>query len=340
MLLSRPRTADEGFVAQSLDERAGERRAQKNGYILLGVALFSALLCLVVGRDVKLAAAALTAVLCMGAPLSSTLIAGMAALRLQRAAGAVGAVVPGWAAIQELGGIDTLQVDAEDLFAADSVFPVKDLEIHRGLGFAAWCDNNHIQIGTRCFLEQEGVALPDEDYENQHSKNGELQILYLAVSGNVHAMFVIRYVGGRNIARSLAALQQENIRLLVTSLDPSLTAKHITEAYRLPEGMVTLLDQEQCAALEAAPAEDAPCCIYHQKGFASLTGGLRAADKAQNAETTATTVQMVSVLFSVAIAVLLTSARSIWQLPVTYVLMYQAAWSALSIAVCALKQHN
>jgi len=153
-------------------------------------------------------------------------------------------------------------------------------------------------------------------------------------------MFVIRYVGGRNIARSLAALQQENIRLLVTSLDPSLTAKHITEAYRLPEGMVTLLDQEQCAALEAAPAEDAPCCMYHQKGFASLTGGLRAADKAQNAETTATTVQMVSVLFSVAIAVLLTSARSIWQLPVTYVLMYQAAWSALSIAVCALKQHN
>ena len=218
------------------------------------MALFSALLCLVVGRDVKLAAAALTAVLCMGAPLSSTLIAGMAALRLQRAAGAVGAVVPGWAAIQELGGIDTLQVDAEDLFAADSVvledirifkggridrailyaasvlnqsggtlqglfrqiiedrtdilFPVKDLEIHRGLGFAAWCDNNHIQIGTRRFLEQEGVALPDEDYENQHSKNGELQILYLAVSGNVHAMFVIRYVGGRNIARSLAALQQ------------------------------------------------------------------------------------------------------------------------------------
>ena len=193
---------------------------------------------------------------------------------------------------------------------------------------------------VRTVVATEGVALPDEDYENQHSKNGELQILYLAVSGNVHAMFVIRYVGGRNIARSLAALQQENIRLLVTSLDPSLTAKHITEAYRLPEGMVTLLDQEQCAALEAAPAEDAPCCMYHQKGFASLTGGLRAADKAQNAETTATTVQMVSVLFSVAIAVLLTSARSIWQLPVTYVLMYQAAWSALSIAVCALKQHN
>ena len=387
VLLSRPMMKEaDGFVEQSLSERASERRARKVSYILLGVALLSGVLFLLAGAGWNKAAAAMAAVLCMGAPLSSTLIAGVASLRLQRAAAAVGAVVPGWQAIEQLGGIDTLQIDADDLFTADSaqledirifkggridrailyaasvlnqsggtlqglfrqiiedrtdiLFQVKDLEIHRGLGFAAWCDNNHIQIGTRRFLEQEGVALPDEDYENQHSKNGELQILYLAVSGNVHAMFVIRYVGGRNIARSLAALQQENIRLLVTSLDPSLTAKHITEAYRLPEGMVTLLDQEQCAALEAAPAEDAPCCMYHQKGFASLTGGLRAADKAQNAETTATTVQMVSVLFSVAIAVLLTSARSIWQLPVTYVLMYQAAWSALSIAVCALKQHN
>ena len=139
-------------------------------------------------------------------------------------------------------------------------------------------------------------------------------------------------MGGRNIARSLAALQQENIRLLVTSLDPSLTAKHITEAYRLPEGMVTLLDQEQCAALEAAPAEDAPCCMYHQKGFASLTGGLQAADQAQNAETSATTVQLVSVCFSVFIAVLLTYAGSIWQLSIATVLRYQDEWRVLNIS--------
>ncbi len=386
VLLSRPQKAEDSFVDQSLGERAGERRARKNSFILLGAAGISALLCLVVGRDVKLAATALTAVLCMGAPLSSTLLAGLASLRLQRTAAAGGAVVPGWAAIEELGGIDTIQVDADDLFTADSVtledirifkggridrailyaasvlnqscdtlrglfrqiiedrtdilFPVKDLEVHQGLGFTAWCDNNRVLIGSRQFMEQEGVALPEQQYEDQHSKNGELQILYLAVSGNVHAMFVLRYVGGRNVARSLAALQRENIRLLVTCQDPSLTAKHITEAYRLPEGMVVLLDQAQCDAIQAAPAQEAPCCLYHQKGFASLTAGLHAADQAQNAETAATTVQMVSVLFSVAIAVLLTSARSIWQLPVTYVLMYQAAWSALSIAVCALKQHN
>ena len=389
VLLSRPvQTASDDFVEQSLSERASERRARKVACVLLAAAVLSGVAFLLFGGGINCAGAAAAAVLCMGAPLSSVLVPGLAALRLQRAAAAVGAVVPGWAAIEELGGIDTIELDADDLFTADSVtledirifkggridrailyaasvlnescdtlrglfsqiiedrtdilFPVKDLEQHTGLGFSAWCDNNRILIGTRRYMEQEGVTLPEQDYEDSHSKNGELQILYLAVSGNLHAMFVLRYVGGRNVARSLASLQKENIRLLVTSKDPSLTARHITEAYHLPEGMVTVLDGEQCQAIEAADAapEKPKCCLYHHRGFASLTGGLQAADQAQNAETSATTVQLVSVCFSVFIAVLLTYAGSIWQLSIATVLMYQAAWSALSIAVCALKQHS
>lgn len=388
VLLSRPvQTASDDFVEQSLSERASERRARKVACVLLAAAVLSGVAFLLFGGGINCAVAAAAAVLCMGAPLSSVLVPGLAALRLQRAAAAVGAVVPGWAAIEELGGIDTIELDADDLFTADSVtledirifkggridrailyaasvlnescdtlrglfrqiiedrtdilFPVKDLEQHHGLGFSAWCDNNRILIGTRRYLEQEGVPLPDEEYEMQHSKNGELQILYLAVSGNLHAMFVLKYVGGRNVARGLAVLQKENIRLLVTCQDPSLTAHHITEAYRLPEGMITVLDQEQCNAIKAAPADpEDTCCMIHLKAFASLTGGLQAADQAQNAESSATTVQMVSVLFSIIIAALLTSAGSIWELSVATVLMYQAAWSALSIAVCALKQHN
>ena len=388
VLLSRPVQWDEALVEQSFGERASERRARKTAYILLGASVLSGLVFLLFGGGLNGMAAAIAAMLCMGAPLSSTLVAGLASLRLQKTAAAAGAVVPGWAAIEELGGVDTVQVDADELFTTDSVsledirifkggridrailyaasilnqscetlrglfrqivedrtdilYPVKDLEVHHGLGFAAWCDNNRILIGNRAYMEREGVPVPEKEYEDEHSKNGSLQILYLAVSGSLHAMFVLRYTGGRNAARGLEVLQRENIRLLVTCEDPSLTAKHITEAYHLPEGMITLLEQDQCEAL-AAPSEPenaARCCMLHDKGFVSLIGGLRAAEQAQNAETTATTVQLVSVWFSVTIGALLTYAGSIGTLSVAAVLMYQAAWSALSLAVCALKQHN
>ena len=387
VLLDRPLSEADRFVEQSLDERASERRMRKVSYILLGVAAACGLLALLKNGGVGGLVCSVTAALCMGAPLSATLVAGMAALRLQRTAATVGAVVPGWAAIEELGGIDTVQVDADELFTAESatledirvfkggridkvilyaasvlnqscatlrglfrqiieerteiLFPVKDMEIHRGLGYAAWCDNKRILIGSRKYMEQEGITLPDEEYEASHSKNGELQILYLAVAGSLHAMFVLRYVGGRNVARSLAVLQKENIRLLVTSEDPSLTARHISEAYHLPEGMVTLLDQEQCEALDTAHSKaDDACCMIHLKGFASLTGGLQAADQAQNAESSATTIQLASVWFSVVIAALLAYAGNLSGLTVARILIYQAAWSGLSLGMCALKQHN
>ena len=100
VLLSRPvQTASDDFVEQSLSERASERRARKVACVLLAAAVLSGVAFLLFGGGINCAVAAAAAVLCMGAPLSSVLVAGLAALRLQRAAAAVGAVVPGWAAI-------------------------------------------------------------------------------------------------------------------------------------------------------------------------------------------------------------------------------------------------
>ena len=388
ILLSRPVEGDGGFLAQSFGPRAGEKRAQLLARILLGCAAVGAVWMLATGKGVNGAAAALAAILCLGAPLSATLIAGLTALRTERTAGAVGAVIPGWPGIEELNGIDTVQVDAGELFTPESaqledirIFkggridrailyagsvlnqgcntlsrlfrtiiadrtdilpPVKDLEVHTGLGFSAWCDNNRILIGTRAYMEQEGVPLPEAAYEAKHSRNGELQILYLAVSGNMYAMFVLRYVGGKHAARCLSILQKENIRLLVTCQDPSLTAEKIAAAYHLPEGFVTVLNEQQCAALAPAVSAtgDADCCMLHLKGFASLTGGLRAAQRAQAAENTGAAIQMVSAGFSALIGLLLSYSGSVGTLSLLVVLMYQAAWSGLGIAAAAMKQHS
>ena len=387
ILLSRPLEGDGGYLAQSFGPRAGEKRAQTLARVLLGCAAVGAVWMLATGKGVSGAAAALAAVLCLGAPLSATLVAGMTALRTERSAGALGAVIPGWAGIEELNGIDTVQVDAGELFTPESaqledirIFkggridrailyaasvlnqgcntlsrlfrtiiadrtdilpPVKDLEVHMGQGFSAWCDNNRILIGTRAYMEREGVPLPEAGYEAKHSRNGELQVLYLAVSGNMYAMFVLRYVGGKHAARGLAILQKENIGLLVTCQDPSLTAEKIAAAYHLPEGLVTVLDEAQCAALAPAVAAtgDAPCCMLHLKGFASLTGGLRAAQQAQAAESSGLAIQLVSAGFSALIGLLLSYSGSVGTLSLLVVLMYQAAWSALSLAAAAMKQH-
>lgn len=387
VLYSRPIQWTSRFIQRSFSPRASEKSARRMGRLLLAGGLLGAVLMLVTGRGFNGAAAALAAILCLGAPLSATLIAGLASLRMERTAGAVGAVIPGWDAVEELGGMDTIHLNASELFTPESaqlkdirifkggridkailyaastfnqgcdtlsglfreiienrtdiLLPVKDLERRPGLGFAGWCDNNPILIGTRALMEQEGVTLPEKDYEDRHTMGGEYQLLYLAVSGSLYAMFVLHYVGGKNAARCLNTLQRENIRLMVSCQDPSLTADKIEAAYHLPEGMITVLSGEQDAAL--APwltyAADADCCMIHLKGLVSLVGGLRAAERAQTGELFGTTIQKASVWFSVVIGLLLAYAGSIGTLSLTVVLMYQAAWSALGIAAAAMKQN-
>ena len=177
VLLSRPMKEADGFVEQSLSERASERRARKVSYILLGVALLSGVLFLLAGAGWNKAAAAMAAVLCMGAPLSSTLIAGVASLRLQRAAAAVGAVVPGWQAIEQLGGIDTLQIDADDLFTADSA-QLEDIRIFKGgridraiLYAASVLNESHGTLKglfRQIVEERTDILFPVKDLEQHH----------------------------------------------------------------------------------------------------------------------------------------------------------------------------
>ena len=76
-------------------------------------------------------AAALTSMLCMGAPLSSTWLRASRLCACKRPLPPPVTVVPGWAAIEELGGVDTVQVDADELFTADSV-NLEDIRIFKG----------------------------------------------------------------------------------------------------------------------------------------------------------------------------------------------------------------
>ena len=165
VLLSRPVQWDEALVEQSFGERASERRARKTALILLGAAVLSGLVFLLFGGGPNGMAAALTSMLCMGAPLSSTLVAGIASLRLQKTAAAAGAVVPGWAAIEELGGVDTVQVDADELFTADSV-NLEDIRIFKGgridraILYAASILNHSCETLRRIWRSTTALALP------------------------------------------------------------------------------------------------------------------------------------------------------------------------------------
>lgn len=121
LLVSRPTALVKGFLRQSFSPRRVDSNGRIMGWVLLGVSLVSAVVTYVVTGELLLALSGMAAVMCIGAPFSSTLVSAVPSALLQQSTSKVGAVVPGWSAIEDLGYVNVVQAGARDIFPPSSV---------------------------------------------------------------------------------------------------------------------------------------------------------------------------------------------------------------------------
>nr|WP_317401227.1 hypothetical protein [uncultured Gemmiger sp.] len=142
VLVSRPTQLMKDFLSSSSSHRTSDKNQQQLGRLVGGVALVALLFTLVYRKDPGLAFTAMAAVLCLGAPLAGTLLSALPARLMQRSAAQVGAVIPGWRDIRQLGRINVIQVSTQDLFPKGCVKlcgikPVNKENIDRAIIYAA-----------------------------------------------------------------------------------------------------------------------------------------------------------------------------------------------------------
>ena len=121
VLVSRPTVLLKSFMADSYSRRTSDKNQQQFAWALGGCALLSLIFNLAVSKDPGKAVTAMTAVLCLGTPLAGTLLSALPAQLMQRSAARVGAVIPGWKDIRQLGRTNVVQLTARDLFPASCV---------------------------------------------------------------------------------------------------------------------------------------------------------------------------------------------------------------------------
>ena len=121
LLVSRPTLLLKHFLAGSGAHRTSDKNQQQFSWVVGVCALLSLVFTLAYRQDPGMAFTAFAVVLCLGAPLSGTLISAIPARLMQRSAARVGAVIPGWKDIRQLGRINVIQITAKDLFPTGCV---------------------------------------------------------------------------------------------------------------------------------------------------------------------------------------------------------------------------
>ncbi len=387
LVVSRPTGLVKDFLQQSFSERKSEKTAKKLSLLLLAVALICAVAGGMMAKSLLVGASVFAASLCLGAPFASSLLVAVPSLLMQKHTSRVGAVVPGWSAIEELGKTNMVLVSAKDLFPVGSItlkgiktfekeridlailyatsilveasdtmrevftgivqgktdilYPVESFTHEIGYGYSAWIDNERILVGTREMLIRHGLEAPSKEWEEQCTKNGERQMLYLAVSGKLFAAFGLEYQADESVQKVIYSLYDRGISLLIKSDDCCITEGLISRVYDIPIESLKILNEQERKTLgpELVFQPQSEGVMTHLGSFFSFVGGLRAAESAAAGERLATMVQTAAVIFSCLVSLALTISGGLISLALPALLLYQASWTVLQLAMPLSKQY-
>ena len=109
VLVTRPTQIFRSFLTNSAAHGTSDKNQQQFVWLLGGCGLAAFLFTLITSKSAATAATAMTSLFCLAAPLAGTLMSAVPARMMQQRAYKVGAVIPGWRDIRQLGRINVVQ---------------------------------------------------------------------------------------------------------------------------------------------------------------------------------------------------------------------------------------
>lgn len=119
-----------------------------------------------------------------------------------------------------------------------------DVEVKKHSGISGTVENDRVLLGTREFLAENNVFVPDNDFEEKFAV-GDRRLLYLAVNGEFCMLLTVSYHIKRSVAAFFKYLSKKGIKLIVYSSDPNITAPYIEKKCKLDSGSVFEMNDAQ-----------------------------------------------------------------------------------------------
>lgn len=218
--------------------------------------------------------------------------------------------------------------------------PVDDIVYKDGQGLGAKVDGKLVLIGNRALMSAYGVEMPSQDYEKKYVKGGR-EILYLANSGEVTAMFVLSYRPNAEVARWLQVLAKKELSLIVHATDPNITPKKIAADYQYPEEFMQVIPAELRARYLTltAPRERAKAYIMSLAGAAAVRlRALAAIHSLKQAMVVGTVLQMAGLVLGYALVAFLAFTGAMSAIGFGQLIIYQLFWAAAVMLIPNIKR--
>ena len=186
-------------------------------------------------------------------------------------------------------------------------------------------------------------GIPSKANEAEFTAGGQ-KALYLSVSGNLAAMFIVDIAADRYVKRWAKRLCKSKVFLIVKSIDPCVTAKLISSLFGVPEGMVRVLPQKlhEDFDYETRKATRLSASMACTGRFSSLAQLILGTKIVHSSAVVGLILQTASILLGLGLCMLLILSKAFefdyFYMSAFAMIIYNAAWAILTYIGVSIKK--
>lgn len=123
----------------------------------------------------------------------------------------------------------------------DILYPIENFSYEESSGICGWINNKRVLFGNRELMTSHNIeGIPTKTKEAELTSGGQ-EALYLSISGNLAAMFIVDIAADPQVKKWAKKLAKSKVCMMVKSVDPFISVKKLNKLFGIPEEMVRIL---------------------------------------------------------------------------------------------------
>lgn len=120
---------------------------------------------------------------------------------------------------------------------------VENFVYEDSMGLCGWINNRRILLGNRELMNSHKIeGIPTKTKESEFTE-GNRDALYLSVSGNLAAMFIIEVTASTAVKKCMKQLEKNDIAVVIKSVDPFITISRISSLFNYSDELLKIIPQ-------------------------------------------------------------------------------------------------
>ncbi|MGN0696452.1 MAG: hypothetical protein ACI4J5_06785, partial [Oscillospiraceae bacterium] len=219
--------------------------------------------------------------------------------------------------------------------------PVESYIYEDSMGLCGWINNKRVLLGNRKLMENHSIdGMPSPVKEKQYTGGGTSIPVYLSISGELSAMFIINLTPVPEVAQTLRELDRKHIKVILRSVDSAVSVERMAQMFDISPDTLKILPFREHSNYEQVtsytPKQSATlACSGRFASFASL---ILSTKRIRSTVSIGIAIQAISILLGILLSALLVIFKAYTDLSTLMILVYNLIFTAIYMLVNLFKK--